>query len=235
MQPRPPRPLARLNPAPAPMHPSRFLLPCLLLALAGCATAPNPRESAALAVLKSDAGLREKALACQQLADFAGPAAVPALASLLAHEQLGDYARSGLESMADPAAGAALLGALETLQGRPLAGVINSLGVRRETAAVPALRRIVTKPGHAAAPEAVGALGLIANPAAAQVLGEILRNGDQALREAAAHAALIAAERLTAAGQATEAGTLLESTLQAVPAGPAAEAARRQLALRRAG
>jgi len=217
------------------MNSPRFLLPCLLLALAGQAPAADPRESAALAVLKSDAGLREKALACQQLADFAGPAAVPALTSLLAHEQLGDYARSGLESMADPAAGAALLGALETLQGRQLAGVINSLGVRREKAAVPALRRIVTKPGHAAAPEALGALGLIADPAAAQVLGEMLRSGDQALRQAAAHAALVAAERLTAAGQGAEAAKLLETSLTAVPSGPSAEAARRQLALRRAG
>lgn len=212
----------------------RFLLPCLVLALAGCVTAPDPRESAALAVLKSDAGLREKALACQQLADFAGPAAVPALASLLSHEQLGDYARSGLESMADPAAGSALLGALETLQGRSLDGVINSLGVRRERAAVPALRRVVTQPGHTAAKGAVGALGLIADPAAAQVLGEILRNGDRELREAAAHAALVAAERLTAAGQGTEAVKLLEASLQAMPSGPAAEAAKRQLALRRA-
>lgn len=231
MQPRPPRPLARLNHT--PMKSPRFLLPCLLLALAGCVTAPDSRESAALAVLKSDAGLREKALACQQLADFAGPAAVPALASLLAHEQLGDYARSGLESMADPAAGSALLGALETLQGRQLDGVINSLGVRRERAAVPALRRIVTKPGHTAAKGAVGALGLIADPAAAQVLGEILRNGDRELREAAAHAALVAAERLMATGQGAEAAKLLETSLQALPAGPAAEAAKRQLALRR--
>lgn len=234
MQPRPPRPLARLIPV-TPMKSPRFLLPCLLLALAGCVTAPNPRESAALAVLKSDAGLREKALACQQLADFAGPAAVPALASLLAHEQLGDYARSGLESMSDPAAGAALLGAVETLQGRQLAGVINSLGVRREKAAVPALRRIAAKPGQGAATDAIGALGLIADPAAAQVLGEMLRTGDQALRQAAAHAALVAAERLTAAGQGAEAAKLLETSLQAVPAGPSAEAARRQLALRRAG
>jgi len=234
VQPCPPRPLARLIPRP-PMKACRFLLPCLLLALTGCVAAPDPRESAALAVLKSDAGMREKALACQQLADFAGPAAVPALASLLAHEQLGDYARSGLESMADPAAGAALLGALETLQGRQLAGVIDSLGVRREKAAVPALRRIVAKPGHAAAPEAIGALGLIADPTAAQVLGEMLRNGDPALRQAAAHAALVAAERLTAAGQGAEAAKLLETSLAALPSGPPAEAARRQLALRRAG
>lgn len=216
------------------MKSPRFLVPALLLSLAGCVTAPNPRESAALAVLKSDAGLREKAVACQQLADFAGPAAVPALASFLAHEELGDYARSGLESMSDPAAGSALLGALETLQGRQLDGVINSLGVRREKAAVPALRRIVTKPGHRAAKGALGALGLIADPAAAEVLGEMLRNGDRELRETAAHAALVAAERLTAAGQGAEAVKLLETALQAFPAGPAAEAAKRQLALRRA-
>jgi hypothetical protein len=67
------------------------------------------------------------------------------------------------------------------------------------------------------------------------VLGEILRNGDGPLRAAAAHSALIAAERLTAAGQGAEAAKLLSASLQAIPDGPAAEAARRQLALRRAG
>ncbi|MEN9812079.1 MAG: hypothetical protein RL479_765, partial [Verrucomicrobiota bacterium] len=45
----------------------------------------------------------------------------------------------------------------------------------------------------------------------------------------------VAAERLTAAGQGAEAAKLLETSLQAVPAGPSAEAASRQLALRRAG
>ena len=120
----------------------RSLIPALLVfALAGSGPAAETKttESAALAVLASEAGVHEKARACQQLAVVGGPAAVPALASLLDHEPLADYARSGLEAIQDPAAGEALRKALPRLKGRLLAGAVNSLGVRRDTAAVPDL------------------------------------------------------------------------------------------------
>jgi hypothetical protein len=75
-----------------------------------------PSSSALAAVLASDAGLHEKALACQQLAITGGPDAVSALAALLGHERLSDYARSGLEIIADSSAGEALKKALPALK-----------------------------------------------------------------------------------------------------------------------
>ena len=78
------------------------------------------------------ATLHEKARACQQLGEYGGKEAVPALAALLNDPVLAAYARSGLEGIPDPSAVSALRSALGTLKGDLLIGVINSLGVLRE-------------------------------------------------------------------------------------------------------
>ena len=211
------------------MNVIRSLLPVVVSVLAGCATAPtsppSPVETAALAVLASDAGLREKARACQELGDFGGPASVPALAALLGKEYLADYARSGLEGIKDPSAGEALRAALPTLEGRYLAGAVNSLGVRRDTAAVPALQKLALDPKRGAAEAAIASLGMIATPAAAKTLQTILVSGPAALRVPAAHAALVAAEQLVRDGNTTAARAVLNAVVQALPPGHVATAA----------
>ena len=211
------------------MNVIRSLLPVVVSVLAGCATAPtsppSPVETAALAVLASDAGLREKARACQELGDFGGPASVPALAALLGKEYLADYARSGLEGIKDPSAGEALRTALPTLEGRYLAGAVNSLGVRRDTAAVPALQKLALDPKRGAAEAAIASLGMIATPAAAKTLQTILVSGPAALRVPAAHAALVAAEQLVRDGNTTAARAVLNAVVQALPPGHVATAA----------
>lgn len=217
------------------MNVIRSLLPVVVVSvLAGCATAPtsppSPVETAALAVLASDAGLREKARACQELGDFGGPASVPALAALLGKEHLADYARSGLEGIKDPSAGEALRTALPTLEGRYLAGVVNSLGVRRDTAAVPALQKLALDPKRAAAEAAIASLGMIATPAAAKTLQTILVSGPAALRVPAAHAALVAAEQLVRDGNTTAARAVLNAVVQALPPGHLVTAANDRVA-----
>lgn len=217
------------------MNVIRSLLPVVVVSvLAGCATAPtsppSPVETAALAVLASDAGLREKARACQELGDFGGPASVQALAALLGKEHLADYARSGLEGIKDPSAGEALRAALPTLEGRYLAGVVNSLGVRRDTAAVPALQKLAIDPKRGAAEAAIASLGMIATPAAAKTLQTILVSGPAALRVPAAHAALVAAEQLVRDGNTTAARAVLNAVVQALPPGHLATAANDRVA-----
>lgn len=217
------------------MNVIRSLLPVVVVSvLAGCATAPtsppSPVETAALAVLASDAGLREKARACQELGDFGGPASVQALAALLGKEHLADYARSGLEGIKDPSAGEALRAALPTLEGRYLAGVVNSLGVRRDTAAVPALQKLALDPKRGAAEAAIASLGMIATPAAAKTLQTILVSGPAALRVPAAHAALVAAEQLVRDGNTTAARAVLNAVVQALPPGHVATAANDRVA-----
>jgi HEAT repeat protein len=217
------------------MNVIRSLLPVLVgLVLAGCATAPisppSPVETAALAVLASDAGLREKARACQELGDFGGPASVPALAALLDKEHLADYARSGLEGIKDGSAGEALRAALPKLAGRYLAGAVNSLGVRRDVAAVPALQKLALDSKSGAAEAAIASLGMIATPAATKTLQDILASGPAALRVPAAHAALAAAEQLARNGNTSEARAVLNAVVRALPPGHLATVANDRVA-----
>jgi HEAT repeat protein len=202
--------------------------------MANPATAGETPEAAALAVLASDAGLHEKARACQELAVYGGPAAVPALAALLNQEHLADYARSGLEGIRDPAAGAALRKALPGLEGRLLAGVVNSLGVRREIAAVPDLQRLALDPKRGVAAEALASLGMIGNVEAAKTLQKVLADGPADLRMPAAHASLVAAERLAKEGNTAAARSLLDRVARAVPSGHVATVAKNQAASLRA-
>ncbi len=200
------------------MTPPRPILLALLLPALAHAAAPDPQ--AALAVLASDAGVREKSVACQQLAVTGGPAAVPALAGLLADEHLSDYARTALEAIPDAAAGQALRDALPQLAGRLLAGAVNSLGTRRDAAAVPALAALARDPARGVAEPALAALGQIASDEALAALRATLADGPTELRPPAAHAALVAGEQLARDGKADAARALLEA-VAAAPGLPA--------------
>ena len=209
----------------------RSLLPTLMaIALAGPIVAAVSSESAALAVLASDAGLSEKARACQELGDFGGPKSVAPLAALLNKEHLADYARSGLEGIKDASAGVALRKALLTLEGRFLAGAVNSLGVRREVAAVPDIQKLALDAKRGVAAEAIASLGMIANRDAAKTLQHVLTGGPADLRVPAAHAALVAAAHLAKDRNVTGARELLDSVVKALPPGQLATVAQKQIA-----
>ena len=211
----------------------RSLIPGLLvLSLVGCTTVtpPSTRETSALAVLTSGAALHEKARACQELAVYGGPASVPALAALLDQENLADYARSGLEGIKDPSAGAALRKALGGLSGRPLAGVVNSLGVRRELAAVPDLQTLALDSKRGVSEEALASLGMIGTAEAAKTIQQVLTGGPADLRLPAAHAALTAAAQLAKDGNVVAARGLLDAIVRTLPDGNVATAAKNQSA-----
>jgi hypothetical protein len=201
-----------------------------VVSLASRGTSAESAEAAALAVLASAAGLHEKARACQELAVVGGAAAVPALAALLDQEHLADYARSGLETIRDPAAGEALRKALRVLEGRLLVGVVNSLGVRREIAAVPDLQKLALDPKRGVAPEALASLGMIGTGEAAKTLQKVVTDGPADLRIAAAHASLVAAERLAKDGNVVTARGLLERVVRTLPPGHLVTVAKSQAA-----
>ena len=212
----------------------RSIAPALiLLALAGSGLAAQPAqptEAAALAVLASSAGVHEKARACQQLAVVAGPASIAALAGLLDNEPLADYARSGLENIPAPAAAEALRKALPKLTGRHLAGVVNSLGVRKDLAAVPDLQKLALDPQRGVASEALASLGMIGTAESAKTLRSVLTSGPAELRVPAAHAALAAAAQLAKHDNPTTARELLDLVVHALPPGNLPAAAQRQAA-----
>ena len=217
------------------MSMTRSLAPaaCLLAGLASLAIA-SPDEEQAAGVLASEAGPQEKALACLRLAAVGGAGSVPALADLLGDEQLADYARSGLEAIADPAAAKALREAAGRLTGRPLVGVVNSLGVRRDAEAVPVLRGLVRDPARGAAPEALAALGSIASPESVETIRAALTDAPPNLRLPAADAALAASATLHRDGKPDQAEPLLAALRQAdLPAWVRAAAANTTVAGRR--
>jgi HEAT repeat protein len=193
----------------------------------GAETSRAAEAARLIAVLRSGAATFDKARACQQLAVLGGKEAVPALAELLGDEKLAAYARCGLESIADPSADDALRAALGRLHGKLLAGVVNSIGVRRDAKAVGALEPIALGASSGAAAEALTALGRIATPDAIGILRPALKAESAAVRAAAADAILIAAERQLAVGHREEAAAIYEAVRAAFVPKPARLAATR--------
>jgi HEAT repeat protein len=129
-----------------------------------------------IATLKSDATQKEKADACRQLGVIGTRDAVPALASLLGDEQLSHMARYALETIPDPTVDEAFRSALVQLHGRPLIGVITSIGVRHDALAVSQLSILLYGADPGVAQAAAGALGFIGTSNAAKSLEDAWAN-----------------------------------------------------------
>jgi HEAT repeat protein len=172
-------------------------------------------ESARLvAVLRSPAAEFDKAKACQRLAVVGDKEAIAALAALLADEKLSHYARFGLEANPDPAVDEALRRAMASLKGKFLVGVIDSIGCRKDAAAIGGLAQRLADPDPQVAAAAAGALGRIGSPEAAKILQQSL-GAAAALRGAVADAMLACAESLSAGGKANEAVALYDTLAKA--------------------
>jgi HEAT repeat protein len=138
---------------------------------------------------------------CLQLRQVGTAAEVPLLARLLIQPDSSEMARHALESIAGEVSLQALRDALEKLEGTLLAGVIQSLGTRRDEGSVPALIGLTASSDPTVAVSAVRALGSIGDPAATQALrGMVAAAGGAAPRDASA-ALLACATRLAEAGQ----------------------------------
>ncbi len=111
-----------------------------------------------------------KLFAVKQLKLVASDAQVPLLAKLLDDPQTTDLARLALQTLPGQHATDALLVALAHLQGVPLAGVVNSLGARRETAAVPKLAPLLSNPDPVVITATLRALASIGTTDAAKSL-----------------------------------------------------------------
>ena len=75
-------------------------------------------------------------MACKRLTVYGSPAAVPELAKLLSDAELASWTRIALEAIPGSEADSALRDACPSLSGKLLVGTINSIGVRRDQAAV---------------------------------------------------------------------------------------------------
>jgi HEAT repeat protein len=196
------------------------------VAAAGDETTRAAAERKLLDTLRGAGPEADKALACKLLAVHGSAAAVADLEPLLANERLASWARIALEAIPGTEAGGALRRATETLAGPLQVGPINSLGVRRETAAVPLLARLLAAPEADVAAAAAAALGRIGTPEAAGPLAAALATAQE--KDAVAEACVLCAEGLLAAGDAAATISLYELVRQdaAVGAQRRAEATR---------
>jgi hypothetical protein len=139
--------------------------------------------------------------------------AVSALVQLLPDETLNLYARFGLEGIRDPAAAEALRAAARDLQGRPLVGVLGSLGQIRDEASVGLLTEMLDQEDSLIANSAAAALGKIGSSKAAEALQAALAKNARA-QTAIADACIVCADALAAAGKKDEAIALLDALSQ---------------------
>jgi HEAT repeat protein len=178
-------------------------------------------------VLESQAPPGDKALACKGLAACGTAKAVPALAPLLSDPDLASWARIALEAIPDAAAEDALSQALAKVQGRLLVGTINSLGVRRDAAAVPGLAAKLHDADDQVAAAAAVALGCIGGERAAQALEQSLAQAPDPVPPALAEGCIRCAEKFLDEGKDVDAAKLYDNVRQAkVPKQKMLEATR---------
>ena len=187
-------------------------------------------EAKLLPLLKAaDTAVDAKRYFCRYLGVVGSKDSIPALAALLGNEKLSDPARIALEPMADPAAGAALRQALGQVKGKLLAGLIGSVGIRKDAAAVPALAPLTGDADETVARAALMALGAIGTPDAAKALDAAARKAPETLQRQVAFAQASCAAALTLAGKKADAAAIYRALLENKAAPAARVAALRGL------
>ena len=134
----------------------------------------------------SDATYDAKDFACRQLWRIGTAESIPALTPMLIDEKYSDMARYALERNEIPEAGKAIRDALPKASGKPLIGLINTLGARRDALAVAALEKYAASADEEPATAAIAALGKIGGPKAGAILSRVKTTGAPVLRNAAA-------------------------------------------------
>ena len=186
-------------------------------------------ESRLAAVLNSNAPRAAKDFVCRKLALVGTAQSVPALAGLLANEELSHMARYALERIPGPEAGKGLRDALSKAQGKSKIGVIHSLGLRRDIGSTARLAALLNAPAPEVAAAAARALGQIGNSEAARALEGYRRRAPKGFQNVAADACLRCAERLVASGKGDEAVAILRSLATQEQLPNMREAAKRAL------
>ncbi len=183
-----------------------ILVVMLLLSVAGQTlaqtVAAQQDEGKLIATLKSsEASRQDKIGACRQLAIIGGKDSIAPLAALLGDEELSHMARYALEPNPDPAVDQALRDALGKVRGKPLVGVIGSIGVRRDAKAVGLLAERLDDADAVVACAAARALGSIGNAEAADALQQALANVAAGNKVDFCEGLLRCAESLAVAGE----------------------------------
>ena len=190
---------------------NRLLLAGLLVFAASTVRADEEQDL--IGTLQSGVSAPQKCTACVRLRIVGTAKCVPALAALLGEERTAQAARYALEGMPYPEAVVALRQALVTTSGPIKAGLIDSAGWRRDTAAVPLLKPLLYATDPMVASAAACALGRIGGKGATAALVAARDKVSPAVQPAVLESLLPCAEALLAAGDAKGAAKLYRSLL----------------------
>jgi len=185
--------------------------PLAMLELAIVRATADPKQGRKMAerlaavLTDAKATLAAKRFACQQLQVLGAETHVPLLAGMLDTAETADMARRTLETIPGEAAARALRAALARLKGRPLVGVINSLGVRRDAKVTDAVAKLLRSSDSDVAAAAAVTLGKIGSVDAAAALRKAQAGARAKQLAVVRDAALRCAEHLAAAGKAADA------------------------------
>ncbi|HEY2083487.1 MAG TPA: HEAT repeat domain-containing protein [Verrucomicrobiae bacterium] len=171
-------------------------------------------ETAQIGVLQSQASPHDKDAACAWLKRHGTARSVPALAALLTNEQLSLSGRHALETMPVPEAENALIAALAQTSGLLKAGIVSSLGVRRDAAAVPELAKLLSDSNAQIAGGSATALGEIATPGALAALERQLKTSGSSAADAVVDGCLRCAHHLLMAGSRQQAFSVYQEVYQ---------------------
>ncbi|MEM6688984.1 MAG: PBS lyase [Planctomycetota bacterium] len=186
-------------------------------------------EADLIAILEADDSPKsEKAIACKKLAVHGSSECIGAVAPLLLDPELTSWARITLEAIQDDAAVEALAAASSKLDGLPLVGVLNSLGVRRSSGTVTTVADYLSSDDTQVVEAASLALGKIGGDTARDALLGNLEANDKAKASLAAEGLIRIAEVAMAEGSTGPATDLYDKirSLDTVPRPLIVEATR---------
>jgi len=149
-----------------------------------------------------------KAFVCGQLPAVATQQQAPALAALLADEELADPAMRALALIPGASVDQTLREALASAAGVQKIGIVNALGQRRDPAAAEMLIKLLGHADETLACAAASALGKIGGDNSGAALQQSLAHAQGRLRAAVADSLLACAERLLGAGEYESAAAL---------------------------
>ncbi len=190
---------------------SREALSALRIIVQSSLESPDLRlqfEERMIAFLGSDASFAGKQFVGEQLSIIGSSAAVPVLGRLLLEEETADIALYALQRIPDSAVDAALRESIPIARPEVRVAIINTVGERRDRAAVADLGALIYDMDPQAARSAVVALGKIADINAATALEAARSRTSGELRGLVLDAYLRCADELVAEGNARRAASI---------------------------
>ena len=151
-------------------------------------------EELMISFLKSDATFYGKQFVCTQIGIIGTKKSIPILSKMLINESTSEMALLGLEPINDPYVDKTLRKSLTKTKGKYKVGIINSLGVRKDSNSVKTLSKLIFDEDKLVSISSVAALGKIGTDNASQVLGTAYQQAVVPLKWDIADAWLLTAE-----------------------------------------